>query len=137
MFMRHIINYVSTASAHLSQKGIQDLIEEIKKNNTLYNITGIFIHADGNFFQVLEGETQIVKALFNTIMKDTRHYNVIKLLDEKIENPSSSKYYSKFTVISGCYSYNKLQAFLNRENNYNSKHFESISYLSQKFIKLS
>ncbi len=107
----------------------------VKQRNNLLDITGILIHSDGNFLQILEGEKLTITPLFKKIKTDTRHYNIIKMLDKEIKTPTFTKYHSSFTVISGHKSYKELQDFLNAEKNNNPEHFESISYLTQKFIK--
>ncbi|GAA4270756.1 BLUF domain-containing protein [Aquimarina gracilis] len=134
--MRYTISYVSTVSPDLSETDIADLMSYVKQHNNFLDITGILIYSDGNFLQVLEGEKETVKILFERIKKDPRHYNIIKMLDKEIKDNAFSKYHSSFTVISGHYSHTELQQFLKKEENYNPEHFKSISYLTQKFMKL-
>ncbi len=135
--MRHIISYVSTVNPGLSNIDINELMEYVKVHNNATGLTGILIYSEGNFFQVLEGEMDIVKMMFERIKKDSRHYNVIKMLDKEIDNYSFSEYHSSFTVISGDYSHEEFQKFLEKEKIHNPEHFKSISYLAQKFMKLS
>lgn len=134
--MRYTISYVSTVSHFLSDTDVEELMDYVKEQNNLNNITGILIHSDGNFFQVLEGEKETIKKLFEKIKKDSRHYNIIKMLDKEISDNSFSKYHSSFTVISGHYSHTELQKFLIKEKDYNPEHFKSISYITQKFMNL-
>jgi hypothetical protein len=94
------------------------------------------IHSDGNFFQIIEGEKQKVKKLFNKIKQDPRHYNLIKLLDKSIEAFSFVSYTSSFTIIFDRSNIKELNTFLNREKQYNPLGFESIAYLTQKFLTL-
>ncbi|WP_109299784.1 BLUF domain-containing protein [Aquimarina sp. AU474] len=135
--MRHIISYVSTVNPLISNSDITDLFDYISVHNNVLEITGILIYSDGNFFQVLEGERQIIKKMFEKILKDSRHYNIIKMLDKEIKDGSFSKYYSSFVVISEDNSHMELQKFLEKEKIQNPEHFKTISYLTQKFMKLS
>ncbi len=134
--MRYTISYVSTVSPYLSDSDIEELMDYVKIHNNFLNITGILIYADGNFFQVLEGEEDTIKILFERIRKDPRHYNVIKILDNHIEDNSFSEYHSSFTIISDRSGYKELHKFLQKEKLSNPEHFKSISYLTQKFMKL-
>ena len=132
----HTITYVSTASPELSEDDIKKLLETSKRANIENSISGIFIYADGNFFQIIEGEAQKIKALYQTIEQDSRHFNLIKLLDKKIEAFSFASYTSSFTIISDTSNIKELYKFLNREKQYNPKGFENITYLTQKFLTL-
>ncbi len=135
--MRYILSYVSTVNPDLSTIDINELMEYVKIHNNDIGITGILIYSEGNFFQVLEGEKEIVKMMFERIKKDPRHYNVIKMLDKEIDNYSFSKYHAPFMVISSDYNHEEFQKFLKKEKTHNPEHFKSISYLAQKFMKLS
>ncbi len=135
--MRHSISYVSTVDSRLTDLEIKNLLLFVKETNMINNITGIFIYSEGNFFQVIEGETKKVEALFEKIYNDTRHYNIIKILDKKIEDITFSKYYSYFTIMFGASKHRELQHFLKREQTHNPEHFKNISYLTHKFLKLS
>ncbi len=98
---------------------------------------GLLIYSDGNFFQILEGEKEIVKMMFERIKKDSRHHNIIKMLDKEIMQSAFSEYHSSFIVISDQHDQNKLHRFLYKEKTNNPEHFKSISYLTQKFMKLT
>jgi len=135
--MWQTISYVSTANPNLTDTDVHNLFENIKLNNKKYNITGILMYSGGNFFQVLEGEENKVRALFNKIKKDYRHYDIIKIFDREIVSKSFSNYQSSFTIVSDNYSHIDLQYFLKKEKTYNPDNFANISYLSHKFMKLS
>ncbi|GGX06646.1 BLUF domain-containing protein [Aquimarina muelleri] len=135
--MRYVISYVSTATSKISSYDIAQLMDLIKTNNNKLNIIGILIYSDRNFFQILEGEKHLVKMIFNKIKKDARHYNIIKMLDKEIKTPTLRKYNPSFTVISDHYNQKELQQFLNKEKTNNPEHFDSISYLTKKFMKLT
>ena len=59
------------------------------------------------------------------------------MLDKEIKISSFYKYNSSFTVISSHYDHNELRLFLKKEKTNNPEHFDSISYLTQKFMKLT
>ncbi|GAA4277204.1 BLUF domain-containing protein [Aquimarina mytili] len=134
--MRYTISYVSTSNPNVSDIDITQLMDYVKTQNCLLNITGILIYSDGNFLQVLEGAKEVITTLFEKIKKDPRHYNIIKMLDKEISDTSFSDYHSSFTVISDHDGPIELQKFLKKEKLSNPEHFKSIQYLIQKFMKL-
>ncbi len=135
--MRYIISYVSTVSANVSNTGIKDLMNFVYSHNNNIGITGILIHSEGNFFQILEGDEETVRMMFERIKKDPRHYNIIKMLDKKIDANSFTEYHTPFTIISSHNSHSELHKFLQKEKINNPEHYESISYLIQKFMNLT
>ncbi|WP_108868811.1 BLUF domain-containing protein [Aquimarina aquimarini] len=135
--MRYIISYVSTASPSISNSDIEKLAAYVGHYNNTIGIGGILICSDRNFFQILEGKEDTVKNMFERIKKDTRHHNIIKMLDQKMNNTSFSEYHSPFTVISDKEDQSKLQQFLKKKETSNPEHYKSISYLAQKFIKIT
>ena len=95
--MRHAISYVSTAAIDLSSKEIKTLFQQTVKKNTNLDISGFLICSERNFFQLLEGEKEIISDLFSIICEDSRHHNLIKIVDIPVSFPSNNKkYYSDF-----------------------------------------
>ncbi len=136
--MWQTISYVSTANPTLKDSDIQDLFEDIKSNNEKNNITGILMYSNGNFFQVLEGEKNKVRNLFNKIKVDYRHYDIIKIFDREIRHKAFSDYNSSFTIVSDNYNHiDDLEHFLEEKKLRNPDNFENIFYLAYKFMKLT
>ncbi|MBW1294225.1 BLUF domain-containing protein [Aquimarina litoralis] len=135
--MWQTISYVSTADSSLTNEDMEELFEFVKVKNNELKITGILMHSEGNFFQVLEGKKALIIDLFDKISQDSRHYNIIKIFDRAIVNPCFSKYHSNFKVLGESNSHDELQNFLNEEKSYNPDNYKSISYMANKFMKLS
>lgn len=53
--MRYAICYVSTAAMDVKFKEIKDLLDYSAKYNNGHDIRGVLLYADGNFFEILEG----------------------------------------------------------------------------------
>ena len=84
MALAHCI-YCSVASnPNFSPSDLQSLLEVSRAKNTRLGISGMLLYQDGTFFQVIEGELDIVENLFNTIDGDTRHQKVTKIILEQI-----------------------------------------------------
>lgn len=80
MPIHHLI-YRSVAKRTLSDAGLNELLLNARAHNKIEQITGILLHAEGEFMQVLEGEAAAVKALYAHIEADRRHTRVRLLTD--------------------------------------------------------
>jgi len=80
------ILYVSTASENLSDDDIQKILTESRHNNLRDGITGMLLWVDGVFIQILEGDTEPVRAVFGRIQSDNRHCNILVALEQSSES---------------------------------------------------
>lgn len=83
--MYHII-YISTAYKLLDEYELATILEASRENNKQADVTGILLYAEGTFLQVLEGEKENIERIFNKIVQDLRHSNVIELVKGSIKN---------------------------------------------------
>ena len=77
--------YVSSAVELMSSEDIRFLLSLCHVNNTKLNITGMLLHRDGNFMQMIEGDEKVVRSLLAKISKDPRHKNIITLIEGTTE----------------------------------------------------
>ena len=77
----HFLVYVSSAKKKMSEEELTFILEQARQNNERLEITGIMIYIDGNIIQMLEGEEDKVRTVYNKILLDPRHSGVLKLLD--------------------------------------------------------
>ena len=77
----HQLFYVSSAAGFVTEITIDEILEKARDFNEKNGITGVLLFRAGIFLQLLEGEQDIIQALFNLIEKDKRHENVVKLFD--------------------------------------------------------
>lgn len=75
------IAYTSKAKINFSKRDLLNLLHDSRAFNLLDNITGVLIHKDGCFLQIIEGEPKDVKNLLERLKKDTRHEN-FKILED-------------------------------------------------------
>jgi hypothetical protein len=73
--------YASTATKAFSAEALRALPTKARAHNTTEDISGMLLHVDGAFFQVLEGEATAVHRLFAKIAGDDRHSKVLLLLE--------------------------------------------------------
>lgn len=78
------IAYVSLARTKLDDDLLSDLLEVSIRNNNRDGITGVLMHHDDLFFQVLEGESRIVEQCYARICRDPRHSSISETLNETV-----------------------------------------------------
>ena len=79
----HII-YSSAAKTHFGPEELLALLGSARKKNTDLNISGMLLHVEGSFLQVIEGNEAEIDALFETIGEDPRHGNIVTIVRESI-----------------------------------------------------
>ncbi len=73
--MYHLV-YTSHATRHFTEEDLVSLLKECRAFNQVHRITGMLLHIQGKFIQVLEGSKQEVVSLFEQIAIDPRHKRV-------------------------------------------------------------
>ena len=81
--MRQLL-YVSTPTSELATSALDNILTASRANNALLGITGLLLHIDGGFLQMLEGEEATVNATFARIEDDYRHVIASILMRETI-----------------------------------------------------
>ena len=79
------LGYVSTETGHLGTQGMVELLIEARRVNTERNLTGLLLHREKSFYQVLEGPEEEVKRTFERIERDDRHTAVDVLFEGTVE----------------------------------------------------
>lgn len=133
--MRYAISYVSTANPALSETEIQEALDFSKNWNNNHNITGILLYSQGNFFQVLEGEEQLLKDLFDRIKADERHHNVITIFQKEIPNIQFDGYEADFISLDDSYNDENFETYLAQISLLNPSIQSSVKYILNKFTE--
>jgi len=79
------IAYLSRSKDKMNDDELMEILEVARRGNADCDVTGILLHADGAFFQVLEGDAHTVRNLFDRIWSDSRHKKVWILHEREIE----------------------------------------------------
>ncbi len=77
--------YASTATAEMDKRDLAALLEKARVKNERLGVTGLLLYQDGAFIQVLEGEKETLRALYQTIVADERHTDVVLLREGAVE----------------------------------------------------
>jgi len=83
MVLRRIV-YTSQALKMFSKRNLLDLLHDARAFNTIDNITGILMHREGNFLQVVEGDSENIENLITRLLIDPRHNNVQIISDSSV-----------------------------------------------------
>ena len=80
--LKHVI-YISRPR-HFDHLVLDDILTKSRSNNPSIGITGNLIYHADLFLQLLEGPHFAVHKLYETILADSRHADIIKLRDETV-----------------------------------------------------
>ncbi len=75
--------YVSNTARDIAFGELNTILMTSRRNNEALGITGLLLHIDGGFLQVLEGEERAVRDIYARICADKRHWNTHVLLDRE------------------------------------------------------
>ncbi|WP_180103152.1 BLUF domain-containing protein [Acinetobacter sp. YH12126] len=75
---------------------LSDILVRARSFNTEKNIFGVLYYAEGRFFQCLQGEQAALEQLFQHIMQDTRHRDIVRYPDQTIDQIDFSKWSMKY-----------------------------------------
>jgi len=76
--------YASRAAGAVGAEVIEAILEESRRRNPALGITGVLCQSGDIFLQVLEGGRDAVNQLYNRIVRDPRHRDVVLLDYEEI-----------------------------------------------------
>jgi hypothetical protein len=78
--------YVSRSSYTFTDDDLANLLMTSRSNNARLGITGMLLHREGRFIQVLEGPEAAVRERLAVIARDPRHTAVHTIVDERVED---------------------------------------------------
>lgn len=97
----YTLGYASTQTAPLGTAGLIELLNEARSFNLAHDITGLLLHRDDSFLQVIEGRKSDVMALYERIRKDPRHQRVETLFEDYIDEREFSEWQMGFIELGG------------------------------------
>ncbi len=77
--------YMSVSGKELSSEDLEQILNASRRNNVEKNITGLLVVKGNTFLQVLEGESETIKPLFQKLKEDQRHHDISIISWEVIE----------------------------------------------------
>ena len=76
--------YVSTQTGPFGTADLLRLLKAARLRNQACNVTGLLIHRDDSFFQVIEGREADVRRIFGIISADRAHHRIKVLFEEPL-----------------------------------------------------
>jgi hypothetical protein len=92
--------YTSVEPAPLPPEEIEALLTHSRNSNSRRGITGILLHVDCTFFQVLEGPREEVDELYAKILVDGRHTRITRIIYEPIARRFFGEFAMNFATLS-------------------------------------
>ena len=96
--MNYSVVYLSSARTNLTKEDIDEIMNISQVNNISLNISGFLVYHEGTFLQLLEGEEKNVKMIYNRVLIDDRHKNIIPVLDQETSARFFDFYHSGFKI---------------------------------------
>jgi hypothetical protein len=86
MDLVHCIYCSASSNPNYSLVDLTSLLAKSRDVNAKLGITGILLFHKGSFFQVLEGDRNVVEGLYQSISLDKRHVKLTKIIQESIKH---------------------------------------------------
>ncbi len=93
--------YISAARTPFSATALRELLAAARASNRRRGVTGILLHADGSFLQVLEGPAAEVDKLYAHISRDPRHERIVRIFRGDLASPSFADWSMGFVEADG------------------------------------
>ncbi|HEV2567525.1 BLUF domain-containing protein [Sphingomonas sp.] len=77
--------YISTARPQVTWDSVDEILATSRRNNSAARVTGLLLFNGKRFLQLLEGAAPLVEATYARILKDPRHFAVVKLSERSID----------------------------------------------------
>jgi len=77
--------YVSTAAWPMQNGDLNAILDVSRANNSRLGVTGLLLHIDQGFLQVLEGPRDAVMTVFASIQRDLRHIGLRVLVQQETD----------------------------------------------------
>lgn len=81
--MRRLL-YISTARTPITPAELDRILRVSRSNNSVCGVTGLLVAGGRRFLQALEGREDAVRATFERIRADPRHFAAVVLADQAI-----------------------------------------------------
>lgn len=88
------LGYCSTVSASLAAAELIGLLQSARRRNQELDVTGLLLHREDSFFQIIEGSRDNVLAVFDRIRSDPRHQRITVLF----EGPATHREFSDWRM---------------------------------------
>ena len=90
------LSYSSRATQDISEEVISGILTTSRERNKAIGVTGCLVFHKFSFIQIIEGEKNHIKSLFEDIRRDKRHSDVTLLWEGKNNGRNFSDWYMAY-----------------------------------------
>lgn len=83
--MPYQMMYSSQATEPMAVTGLEQILTDARVGNQARDVTGALVYVDGVFFQILEGDKDVVRKLMANIASDSRHHSVKVFYEAEVD----------------------------------------------------
>lgn len=83
--MLYQIMYSSQATRPMTVSGLEEILADARTGNQARNVTGALVYVDDVFFQLIEGDKDVVHNLMASIASDSRHQSVKVFYEAEVD----------------------------------------------------
>ena len=83
--MPYQIMYSSQATRPMTVSGLEEILTDARTGNQARNVTGALVYVDDVFFQLIEGDEDVVRNLLASIASDSRHQSVKVFYEAEVD----------------------------------------------------
>ncbi|STX51499.1 regulatory protein (GGDEF domain) [Legionella busanensis] len=94
----HLI-YKSQAKMPFNTSQLTQLAKIARFKNFTQQVSGLLIYSGQEFFQILEGRLDSIESIYNSILNDKRHKDIVLLVKEPITNRTFWRWNMGLTII--------------------------------------
>ncbi len=76
--------YTSGRTMECNEEEIEKILTSARRNNPALGLTGLLIHTNNRFLQILEGEKSKIESLYAKILEDNRHVRATQRFMEPV-----------------------------------------------------
>ena len=127
--MLKTICYTSNPKRKFTILELESLYDSSKRRNDRLHISGVLVMDDNLFFQILEGEENIVDGLYQKIKDDPRHKNINEVLNFYIKEKTFNEFgvgYSVVQNVDALYAFHQYVDFVAKNYKEHSSFFSNI-----------
>lgn len=126
--------YASVAEQKFTEEELLALLAEARAKNAPLGITGLLLYHDGSFLQLLEGPEDVVRALYEKIEHDPRHFRTEILAQEPIAERAFPDWAMGFKNV-GQLTAEQVEGYSDfLDQNFNLEHFRQARRRSLMFL---
>lgn len=83
--MLYELLYSSFSEREMDADALMSLLESVRTNNERLEVTGLLLYCNREYMQLIEGEEEVIRSLWQSIQSDSRHYSARVMYEGPIE----------------------------------------------------